>query len=126
MGNDSAIQTFLGSETTLEGKLAFEGTVRLDGHFTGTIESRDGTVIVGDGAVIHADVSVHTALISGNVSGNIQASHCIELHPPASLDGDIQAPSVVIESGVVFRGNCTMERAERAVEQPISLAEWQS
>ena len=31
-----AIQTFIGQEATLEGKLVFEGTVRLDGHFTGS------------------------------------------------------------------------------------------
>ena len=126
MGSDATIQTFLGPETTLEGRLAFEGTVRLDGHFTGTIESKDGTVVVGEGAVIHADVLVHTALISGEVSGNIQASHCIELHRPAKVNGDIHAPTVVIESGVVFRGNCTMARDEGTVEKPISLVQYQS
>jgi len=105
---DTAIQTFLGPETTLEGKLAFEGTVRLDGHFTGTIESKDGVVIIGDEAVIRADILVHTATVSGEVSGNIKASHCIELHPPARVFGEINAPTVVIASGVVFRGNCTM------------------
>ena len=62
------IQTFLGLETTLEGKLAFEGTVRLDGHFTGTIESKEGVIMVGEKAVIHADILVHTVTVSGEVS----------------------------------------------------------
>jgi cytoskeletal protein CcmA (bactofilin family) len=123
---DTAIQTFLGPETTLEGKLAFEGTVRLDGHFTGSIESKDGIVIIGDDAVIRADVWVHTALISGEVSGNIRATHCIELHPPAQIYGDINAPTVVIEPGVVFRGNCVMGQAENTEDNMIRLAERQS
>lgn len=126
MKNSGAIQTFLGPETTLEGKLAFEGTVRLDGHFTGTIESRDGVVVIGDQAVIRADILVHTATISGEVSGNIRAMDRIELQPPARVTGDLKAPVIVIESGVVFHGNCTMGPRDDSGDKTISLAEWQN
>jgi cytoskeletal protein CcmA (bactofilin family) len=120
------IQTFLGSETTLEGKLAFEGTVRLDGHFKGTIESKDGVMIVGDKAVIQADILVHTATVSGEVSGNIRATSRIELHPPARVFGDLTAPVVVIDAGVVFHGNCTMKPNDEAASKTIDLAEWKT
>mgnify|MGYP006298968201 CR=1 FL=1 len=120
------IQTFLGPETTLEGKLAFEGTVRLDGHFTGTIESKDGVVVVGDQAVVQADILVHAATISGDVTGNIRAIHCIELKPPARVHGDLHAPVVVIDEGVVFEGNCTMKVTENEGSKTINISEWQS
>ncbi len=120
------IQTFLGLETTLEGKLAFEGTVRLDGHFTGTIESKEGVIMVGEKAVIHADILVHTATVSGEVSGNIRATNRIELHPPARVFGDLHAPVIVIDAGVVFHGNCTMKPNEEEAGKTISLAEWQA
>ena len=120
------IQTFLGPETTVEGKLAFEGTVRLDGHFTGTIESKDGIMTVGEQAVINADILVHTATVSGEVSGNIRATHSIQLHPPARVYGDLHAPVVVIDAGVVFHGNCTMKAVEDGDDKTIKLAEWQS
>lgn len=120
------IQTFLGPETTLEGKLAFEGTVRLDGHFTGTIESKDGMMIVGEKAVINADILVHTATVSGEVSGNIRATNCIELHPPARVFGDLNCPVVVIAAGVVFHGNCTMKANDDGGAKTINLAEWQT
>ncbi|NVM20755.1 MAG: polymer-forming cytoskeletal protein [Desulfobacterales bacterium] len=120
------IQTFLGPETTLEGKLAFEGTVRLDGHFTGSIESQGGVMIVGEKAVISADISVHTAKVSGKVSGNIRATNRIELHPPARVFGDLGAPVVVIDAGVVFHGNCSMKPEDIANSKTISLVEWQS
>jgi cytoskeletal protein CcmA (bactofilin family) len=103
------IQLFLGPETTLEGRLSFEGTVRLDGRFKGTIESKDGVMIVGEKAVIQADIMVHTATVSGEVRGNIRASSRIELHPPARVFGELKAPAVVIDAGVVFHGNCSME-----------------
>jgi cytoskeletal protein CcmA (bactofilin family) len=103
------VQTFLGPQTTLEGKLIFEGVLRLDGHFSGSIESKTGTVIVGRDAVIDADVSVETATVSGELRGNIHATDRIELNPPARVFGDLTSPVILIDAGVVFRGNCTME-----------------
>ena len=120
------IQTFLGPETTLEGKLAFEGTVRLDGHFTGTVESQKGVMIVGEKAVIHADISVYTAMVSGEVSGNIQATNRIELHAPARVFGDLSSPVVVIDAGVIFHGSCSMKPKDIAATKAINLAEWQT
>lgn len=124
--NNRGIQTFLGPETTLEGKLAFEGIVRLDGHFSGTIESKDGVMIVGEQAVINADIVVHTATVSGEVSGNVHATDCIELHQPARVFGDLYAPVVVIDAGVVFRGNCTMAPGHGTTGKTIDLARWQN
>jgi cytoskeletal protein CcmA (bactofilin family) len=105
--SDAAIQTFMGPQTTLEGILTFTGTVRLDGHFSGTIESEGGTMIVGANAVINADVTVRTASVSGEVRGNIRATDRIELHVPAKVYGDLHAPVVLIDEGVVFDGKCT-------------------
>ena len=42
------------------------------------------------------------------MNGRIEASHRIEIYPPAHIVGDIAAPTVVIDSGVVFNGNCQM------------------
>jgi cytoskeletal protein CcmA (bactofilin family) len=120
------IQTFLGLETTLEGKLAFEGTVRLDGHFAGSIESKEGVMVVGEKAVIHADILVHTAVVCGEVSGNIRATNRIELHQPARVFGDLSAPVVIIDAGVIFHGNCNMEPKDDAASKTINLAEWQT
>ena len=104
---EKGIQTLIGPETTLEGKLLFEGTVRLDGNLSGIIEGKEGMVIIGEKAVIHADIFVSIANVSGEVKGNIKASDRIELHPPARVFGDISAPVVIIDVGVVFDGKCT-------------------
>lgn len=103
------MQTFLGPSTSLEGKLSFEGTVRLDGHFKGSIESKEGVMVVGENAHIDADISVFSAVVGGEVKGNIQATNLIELHAPARVFGDLSAPAVVIDAGVVFHGNCNMK-----------------
>ena len=119
--SEKGIQTFLGAETTLEGKLVFEGTVRLDGHFTGAVESKDGMVIVGEKAVINADILVDTANVSGEVRGDIRATNRIELHQPARVFGDLSAPVVLIDVGVVFDGKCTTTSRDGAVGETTQL-----
>jgi cytoskeletal protein CcmA (bactofilin family) len=115
------IQTFIGPEAALEGDLVFEGTVRLDGHFKGSVESKDGTIIVSERGVIHADIWVRTAIVSGEVNGNIRAAKRIELHPPARVSGDVSAPVVIIDAGVVFKGNCTVEPEDDAASKATKL-----
>ena len=99
------INAFLAKDTESEGKLSFSGTVRIDGRFKGEIVS-EGTLIVGDDAVIESDVRVSHLVVCGEVHGNLFAVEKIELHPPGKIFGNIQAPTVVMDAGVVFEGNC--------------------
>lgn len=90
-----------------EGKLTFEGTVRINGKFTGEIFS-DGTLIIGEGALVDGKVDVGNVIIHGEVAGTIKAHERIEMHTPAVVDGDITAQTLVIDEGVVFEGSCSM------------------
>jgi len=102
------ISTFLGPDASIEGNLEFQGTIRLDGKVRGRIFSENGTVIVGESAVIHADITVDSAIIMGTVDGTIEAKEKIEVYPPGRVHGDIYAPLISIDSGATFNGNCGM------------------
>ena len=97
------ISTLLGVGTTVEGNLAFNDTIRLDGKVSGKINSEKGTLIVGERAVVEAQIRVGTAIVKGTVNGHIQAAERIDVYPPAKITGDIQAPVISIETGVVFQ-----------------------
>lgn len=106
------ITALLGRGTRFEGKLYFEGRVRIDGIFKGEIKSTD-TLIVGDGAEIHAEIDVATVIVRGGVvHGNVRASQAIEIHSPGKLVGNIISPSLFIERGVEFQGSCRMDAEE--------------
>jgi len=45
----------------------------------------------------------------GEVNGTIHAKEKIEVYPPGRIVGDIQAPVVLIESGAIFNGNCSIK-----------------
>ncbi len=114
------INAFLGKDTEFEGKLSFKGAVRIDGHFTGEIFT-EGTLIVGELAVIGSNIHVSHIIISGEIRGNIIADNRIEIHAPGKGFGNIQAPTGVIEEGVIFEGNCRMRGTEKAEDKKLAV-----
>ena len=113
---DQDIQ-MLGPRVVLEGNLVFEGTLYMNGHVKGAIESRTGEIVIGEDAVIHADVFVRAATIKGEIKGTVHATERIELHPPARVYGDLNAPAVQVDPGVIIEGKCTIKPKEDAPSQ---------
>ena len=102
------LNALLGRGSEFEGKLTFEGTVRIDGKFTGTIVTND-VLVVGEVAKIQAEVSCGTIIVHGEINGNVKAKNAVELHHPARMKGNIETPSLMIEKGVAFEGQCKMD-----------------
>jgi len=112
------LNALLGKGSEFEGKLAFEGKVRIDGTFTGEISTND-LLMVGDGAKVQAEISCGTVIVEGEVIGNIKATSAVELRRPAKVHGDITTPSLVIEKGVVFEGRSRMDELQSSNVVPI-------
>jgi cytoskeletal protein CcmA (bactofilin family) len=104
------ITTLLGRGAQFEGKLTFEGTVRIDGRFKGEVFSED-VLVIGDGAQVEATIDVGEVIIQGTVVGNIIAKRSIEIHAPGRVKGDLHTPSLQIDKGVIFEGRSFMEAA---------------
>lgn len=116
------ITALLGRGTRFEGKLSFEGRVRIDGVFKGEIKSED-VLIIGEGAEVHAEIDVATVIIKGGaVHGNIRAKNSIELHSPGKLVGNIHSPSVFLDRGVEFQGSCRMDPIDAKPEKKAPVA----
>jgi cytoskeletal protein CcmA (bactofilin family) len=109
-------QANLGHGSRVEGRLSFEGSVRIDGHIDGEISAQE-TVIVGENAVVAAQIQANTVIVQGRVTGDITARKRVELRAPAKLIGNISTPSLVINEGVTFEGHCTMGSAEARSEK---------
>ena len=114
--SDKDIQ-MLGPQAVMEGNLVFEGSLFMNGHAQGTIESRSGSIVVGEDAVLHADIFVRSATINGEIKGTIRATERVELHPPARVYGVLDAPVVLMDEGVIFEGNCKIRPKEYSASQ---------
>jgi len=113
------INAFLGKDTEFEGKFSFTGAVRIDGKFTGEIES-SGTLIVGETATIESQIHVADMIISGEVHGDVVAENKLEISVPGKLFGNIQTPKLVIEEGVIFEGKCKMQELAKDKKKELS------
>jgi len=113
---------FLDAGSHMKGELHFEDTFRIEGKLTGNIVS-NGDLIVGEPGEVDGEIRVRRVLISGTVSGVIQASGRVEITPTAKVRADIFTPSLSIEEGAFFEGSCTMEndaRSERPERRKIA------
>ena len=106
-GEFGEIHAYLGKGSRVSGKLNFDGTVRVDGQVEGEISAQD-TLIVGERAVVTAQISGNTVVIRGKVTGDINARKRVEIRAPGKLFGNIVTPSLVIHEGVIFEGHCSM------------------
>ena len=102
------VHTLLGKGSEFEGKLTFEGQVRIDGKFNGQIVTKD-VLVIGDGARVTAEINAGTVIINGTVEGNVRAAQLIELHAPARVKGSLESPALTMDRGVIFEGTTTME-----------------
>ncbi|HDZ91360.1 MAG TPA: polymer-forming cytoskeletal protein [Deltaproteobacteria bacterium] len=114
------IAAFLGPDTKFKGDISFEGLVRVDGRFKGGIKG-EGTLIVGETALIDSDIHASKVIVSGQVRGRIVAEERIEILSPGRVFGDIEAPSVTIDTGVVFDGNCQTQSMDRAGNDKVAF-----
>jgi cytoskeletal protein CcmA (bactofilin family) len=103
------LTAFIDEGSEMEGRYSFRGTVMLNGKFKGEISSGD-TLIIGERAVLEADVRAGRLTVSGEVTGNLRATERIELKRTARVYGDVEAPVVVVEEGVIFEGHCRMSK----------------
>ncbi len=105
--NLDEINVFWGKDSLFNGKMTSEGIFRLDGKVEGEI-SHNGTLIIGETAVIKGKVEVNTLTLNGMLEGEVTAKERLEIHSKGKLYGTISTPILVILDGGIFEGDCRM------------------
>ena len=105
---DSGAKTYLSKGSKIAGQINFDGPAEIDGELEGEVHSK-AQLIIGRSAVVKAKILGQDVLVMGTVRGDIQAAVRLALKQPAEVVGNISAPILSIEEGVLFQGNCRME-----------------
>lgn len=114
---EGRLSGFVGNGTVLTGETTFQAMLRIDGHLTGSITSKDGTLIIGSSGQVDANVKVAAAVINGTVNGDIIATERLELGRTARVAGNIQTPRLMIDEGAILEGSCSMIKAQENLEK---------
>ena len=111
------ISTVFGKDTQFFGDLSFRKSLQINGSFEGEITS-EGFLIIGEDAVVKANIKAKTVIINGVVYGNVEALDKLEIQSKGKLYGNIRTGKLQIADGVVFEGNCEMiNPLEKAVKK---------
>jgi len=98
---------FLDKGTSVTGELEFTGTLRIDGNFHGSISTGD-MLIIGEHAVVHADIKVGEIEIHGHIFGRVEATRRLEVSPSGRIRGDLCTPVLLVNAGAVLDGRIEM------------------
>lgn len=123
MATEGKMNSIIGEGCSVNGTIDVrEGTLRIDGDFEGSVVC-PGTLVVGKGGKVKADIKVNSAVIGGKMTGNIDAKEKIELQAGSRLEGDIKTTRLVIDEGVFFEGSCKMSPDSKGTYTPAPKAE---
>jgi cytoskeletal protein CcmA (bactofilin family) len=111
------VQAVLGKGAEFIGKLIFDGAVRIDGDFQGEIFGQ-GSLEIGEGALVKANIAVKAIYIGGDVQGTIEVKEKININSTGKFYGDVHTPIFVMEEGALFDGRSCMVSA---VEEKVKI-----
>jgi len=97
----------IGTKTTVKGEISGDEEILVEGRVEGQIKINKD-LRVGPGGVVKATVDAQSVVVSGELIGDCQAAHRVEIQATGRLTGNIRAPRVVIAEGAVFKGNSDM------------------
>lgn len=111
-------ESVIGKGTEFKGTLKDRDSIRIDGKIEGKIQV-EGNLIVGEDAIVRADIRAKSISIGGKVIGNVDCQGKVELFHSGSLEGNVKAHGLVIPKGALFDGECRMIPFEKKKEQEI-------
>ena len=106
---ETKITTIIGNGAECNGDFNAEGSVRVDGCINGNVTVA-GTLIVGATGQINGDVEAHSAVVGGEIIGNMNIAEKTELISTARLFGNITTMLIVIDENAIFQGSCNMNQ----------------
>jgi len=101
----------IAQDTFFRGEVDSNGSVHVQGHVEGAITAREG-IYVADGAEVEATLSARTIIVSGKVTGTVQASTRLEVLPEGHVSGSVVSPTLVVHNGAHLDGTVRMTLTE--------------
>jgi cytoskeletal protein CcmA (bactofilin family) len=101
----------LGSTFLCTGQISGQEDLLIKGTFKGTIRLKNYSLFIEKSARVEADIVAANVMLSGDLTGNIQATGKVFLSSEAKMKGDITAAKISVQDGAQFRGAIRMEKS---------------
>lgn len=118
--------TLVGRQTSIQGELQIQESIRIDGHLKGQIRGATDqpvAVVISANGHVEGDITARRVVVAGRVSGQIHALDRVELHAGCLVQGDIRYGSIAIEHGARVLGLLLqVDEAQAGLEQDAQAA----
>src|ERR1700755_2327932 len=104
MADERRKAAWIGGSILVKGDVVSTEDLVIDGQVQGTIELGDHSLVIGQGAAVVADLVAKSVTISGQLKGNMIVAGKVELKSTAKVEGDITAPTFLMEEGATLSG----------------------
>lgn len=105
------IDTVVGPSVNVEGDFSSEGNIIVKGTVNGSVHT-SRVLSVEQGAKIIANVRAGSALVAGEIRGNMKIKESLELSSTARVLGDIEVKTLSVEPGAIVFGKVSMPGIE--------------
>lgn len=119
------IDTLIGQGCRVEGKLIFQGGLRVDGCIVGDVCAElpgAGYVMVPPQGRIEGDVRAAHIVVSGQITGNLHATGRVELLSRARIIGNVRYGHLSMQAGCSLRGTLCQDDGPNSPEVIVPLA----
>ncbi len=113
------INSIVGEGTRFSGDIFLNGLLRIDGDFKGSITTK-GKVLIGKNGRAECTIKADTIVIGGVVKGDITSTDKVVILSSGMLIGNLSAPRLIAEEGVVLNGDCKIAKGT-TVEKPAAV-----
>src|SRR6056297_3215321 len=96
-------ETVIGPSIKVKGNFHGKGNIIIEGSLEGSIKT-DSSLLIGEKAIVKADIKAKEAVINGSVNGNINIDKDLSLGKTASVKGDVICAQISISQGAKING----------------------
>lgn len=101
------VETIVGPSVNVEGDLSSSGNIVIKGMVTGSVNTTK-LLTVEKGAKIVANVKAGSAVVAGEIKGNVKIKESLELTATSKVLGDMSVKTLTVEPGAMIYGKVTM------------------
>lgn len=110
----------IGPSIRIKGSVTAQEPLTIAGQVDGTVDVKGHALTVAPEARLKATLTADTIIVSGTVTGSLQATARIVIRETATIDGDLSAPAIGLADGAVVQGRVETTKRPAAVLQMAS------
>ncbi len=111
-----------GASIRIKGDIAAAENLVIAGRVEGRIRLDVGVLTLAPGSHVVGDVTAPTAVVNGQIDGNVAATELLDVRATAIVKGDLKTPALSVAEGAELTGHVEMpDRKAGPIKFPIAV-----